>query len=134
MYYLISYNFNLKFNLNNTRRYILQSVLAIFKIIFLTPFSCLFKRAFYLFFNLILKMKNLFYLLLIVVLHLIFINCEEKPDLDIVLSIDDGKSSIEVYKAKENDLILKSNNASHDFKKLNWYSIGTPVVIKRISN
>lgn len=79
-------------------------------------------------------MENLFYLLVVVFLHLVAIDCEKKPILDIVVSIDDGKSSIEVYKADENDLILKENNNSYNLKKLNWYSIGNPIIIKTKSN
>ena len=39
--------------------------------------------------------------------HLFNINCLEDDDLDIVISVNDGKSRIEAFKSKENDLILK---------------------------
>ena len=73
-----------------------------------------------------------YFILLFVVFHLILFNCEEKTELGFVVSIDDGRSSIEVFKSKSNDLIL--NTAApvgiDDVKKLKWYSMGKPIVIR----
>jgi hypothetical protein len=59
-------------------------------------------------------MKNHYFILLFVVFHLILVNCEEKVKLDIVVSIDNGRSSIEVFKSKENDLIINGSK-KNDF-------------------
>jgi len=74
-----------------------------------------------------------YFIFLYVLFHLILVNCEEEAKLDIVVSIDDGRSSIEVFKSKENDLIMKGGE-KHDFKKLKWYSMGKPIVIRKKSN
>jgi len=64
---------------------------------------------------------------------LILVNCDEEAILDIVVSIDDGRSSIEVFKSKENDLIINGIK-KHDSKKLKWYSMGKPIVTRKKSN
>jgi hypothetical protein len=74
-------------------------------------------------------MKNHYFILLFVVFHLILVNCEEKVKLDIVVSIDNGRSSIEVFKSKENDMIINGSK-KNDFKKLKWYSMGKPIAIR----
>ena len=73
-------------------------------------------------------MKN-YFILLLVVFFLILANCEQKAELDFVVSIDDGRSSIKFFKSLENDLILNGSN-KHDLKKLKWYSMGKPIVIR----
>jgi hypothetical protein len=77
-----------------------------------------------------------YFIHLLVVFHLILVNCEEKADLDFVFSIDDGRSSIEVFKSKSNDLILNTAEpvGIDDVKKLKWYSMGKPIVIRTKSN
>ena len=72
-------------------------------------------------------------ILFVFAIHWIQFNCEENAKLDIVVGIDDGKSSIQVFEAKENALIIKENN-KHDLQKLKWYSIGKPIVIRTKSN
>jgi hypothetical protein len=83
--------------------------------------------------NSLLKMKNNYFILLFVLFHLILVNCEEEAKLDIVVSIDDGRSSIDVFKSTENDMILKVGK-THDYKKLKWYSMGKPIAIRTKSN
>jgi hypothetical protein len=78
-------------------------------------------------------MKNNYFILLCVLFHLILVNCQEEAKLDIVVSIDDGRSSIEVFKSTENDLIINGGK-KHDFRKLKWYSMGKPIVIRTKSN
>jgi hypothetical protein len=62
-------------------------------------------------------MKNHYFILLFVLFQLILVNCEKEAISDIVVSIDDGQSSIEVFKSKENDLIINGSK-KHDTKKL----------------
>jgi hypothetical protein len=78
-------------------------------------------------------MKNHYFILLFVLFQLILVNCEKEAISDIVVSIDDGQSSIEVFKSKENDIIINGNK-KHDSKKLKWYSMGKPIVIRTKSN
>jgi hypothetical protein len=73
-------------------------------------------------------MKNHYFILLFVLFHLILVNCEEEAKLDIEVRIDDDRSSFEVFKSKENDLIINGGKI-HDFRKLKWYSMGKPIVI-----
>ena len=64
--------------------------------------------------------------------HLFNITCFEDDDLDIVVSVNDGKSRIEAFKSKKNDLLMKNitSNRTYSTRKLNWYSLGYPVIIK----
>jgi hypothetical protein len=83
--------------------------------------------------NSLLKMKNNYFILIFVLFHLILVNCEEEAKLDIVVSIDDGRSSIEAFKSTDNDVIINGSK-THDYKKLKWYSMGKPIVIRTKSN
>jgi hypothetical protein len=83
--------------------------------------------------NSLLKMKNNYFILLFVLFHLILVNCEEEAKLDIVVSIDDGRSSIDVFKSTDNDVIINGSK-THDYKKLKWYSMDKPIVIRTKSN
>jgi hypothetical protein len=69
----------------------------------------------------------------IILLNLLKINCFEDDDLDIVVSFNDGKSRIEVFKSVINDLLLESiklKNDTFSIRKLKWYSFGYPLVTK----
>ena len=63
------------------------------------------------------KMKNHYFILLFVLFHFILVNCDEEARLDIVVSIDDGRSSIEVFKSKVTDWVINGGK-KHDIKKV----------------
>ena len=76
----------------------------------------------------------LIFTLLILFNHLLNINCfDDLDDVDIIVSLNDGRSKIEAYKSKKNDLTLeniKLINNSYNIRKLKWYSYGHPIIIK----
>ena len=64
--------------------------------------------------------------------HLFNITCFEDDDLDIVVSVNDGKSRIEAFQSKKNEILLKNitSNNTYNIMKLKWHSLGYPVIIK----
>jgi hypothetical protein len=79
------------------------------------------------------KKTNYLFFALIILHNLLNVNCVEEDDLDILVSLNDGKSRIEAFKSEKNDLFLKNiklNNDTYSIRKLKWYSFGYPLVIK----
>ena len=87
------------------------------------------------------KMKtNVSFFILLITEFIVFCSSNEniekkafqEPDLRVNFVHDGGVFQLTAFKSPENDKILAENN-SKNYGKLRWYSIGYPLLVKRLT-